>query len=201
MNRDDNGSHCHVQKTVAEGSLVDERSLPSLRELMGGLLSTAETADFAVGKMRLAGIDLTRGELGTLRRCRVLMGRLDAETLAIPTSLLAREPQRRETIQGLVALMRAGRLQLRTAGLDIWLPDFSIFSQNSEKTAAVMLLGAHYFERPYERSGAALTTVITNADAVGHAGARFHELWERAYDVESVVREALEKLLDANCPR
>src|SRR5690606_30543068 len=61
--------------------LLDDRSTPPLRTLIGALLARAQTADFAISRMRLDGLDLGGGELARLERCRVLLGRLDARTL------------------------------------------------------------------------------------------------------------------------
>lgn len=186
-----------LESVFREGALLlDERSPLSLRELVGMLLGAAVEAAFAVNRIRLAGIDLSGRELGSVRKCRVLIGRLDANSL-IDTG--AGRTQQRQQLRELASFSESGRLHVRAAGSEAWSPDFSVLRVRSGDTAAadrtVALVGAHYFARPQPVTGPVLTAVLCGGQAE-RAATRFDELWEKAYDVLPVVRAALQRLLD-----
>jgi len=180
---------------MAEGlaltpALLDERSRPSLRERLGSLLARAREADFAIARIRLDALDLSTTEMAGVRRCRVLVGRLDAHTLAGSGSVDPDEIERR--FQALRDFLDTGRLEVRAAGLLTWNPDFSVLRGVADGPPAdVALIGAHYFARPYDGDGLALTCIATDPRAIALATARFDELWERAYGVEEALRATL----------
>ncbi|HUF13256.1 MAG TPA: hypothetical protein VMN78_09165 [Longimicrobiales bacterium] len=60
----------------------DGRGDPSLRGYLGRTLRESTSAAFAIRRIRLPRLDLLPEELRTVDRCRVLLGRLDADTLA-----------------------------------------------------------------------------------------------------------------------
>ena len=60
--------------------LLDEQSQPPLRAVIGALLTSADSADIAVMRVRLAALDLREKELTRVSRCRILIGQLDAQT-------------------------------------------------------------------------------------------------------------------------
>lgn len=167
--------------------VVDEHHDPPLRHTIGALLTSAETADFAISHLRLAGLDLSPSEAGGLKRCRVMLGHLDA---AILFDDAASSHQR---LQLLSAFAASGRLEIRTAPHHVWNPDFSIFSGLPGR-GSVALLGAHYFGRPYPRFGLAFTCVMAQQAAVHACQARFQQLWDAGYDVLPVVIDTLASL-------
>ena len=167
--------------------LLDEQSEPSVRQLLGRLMAGAERADFAIARVRLAGLDLSPHELGGMRACRVLLGRFDAGTLADVQSP-AGAAERGAAPRGLCAFLGSGRVQVRAAGVAAWTPDFSILHGSA---GAVALIGGHYFARPEPAGGAVLTCATADAEAVRRAGERFEELWSLGYDVLDVVRDAV----------
>jgi hypothetical protein len=171
--------------------LLDDRADPPLRALIGALLGRATTADFAISRMRLDGLDLGGGELDRLQRCRVLLGRLDARALE---ELMGggHGPARQQHLRALGEFLASGRVEVRAAGVVAWNPDFSILSHLDGAPAnAVALVGAHYFLRPYPIDGVALTTMHTTPASIAQLQARFDEIWEEGYDVGEVVRAAL----------
>lgn len=175
--------------------LLDERSQPPLRVAMTGLLASATHTDFAVREIRLAGLDLDHHALPRLQRCRILIGRMDANFHEQAGDALHQHSARLRRLLGFVS---TGRFEVRSAGIDTWLPDFSLYDGlhsplNGRRSA--LLLGAHYFERPYPVSGAALTALVTNPHAFTLARMRFDELWQRSYDVLPVITETLEQLI------
>lgn len=165
--------------------LFDEYGDPPLRQTLGSLMATARTADFAIAHLRLGGLDLEPSEAGGLERCRVMIGHLDA------ASLLDSQDADTGRIAMLLAFTRSGRLEMRTAPHHAWNPDFSIFRGLPGGGSAV-LLGAHYFGRPYPLFGLAFTCVMTQPAPVLACSRRFEGLWDAGYDVLPAVIDALE---------
>lgn len=181
------------------GVLLDDRRHPPLRQIVGRLLARATTADFAIGRVRLAAVDLTEPELRRVQRCRVLLGRLDAETLTAPPGAQAPAPDSAGHLLTLRAFLESGRVSVRTAGSTLWLPDFSVLDglppTSGFSGGAVCFIGAHYFARPYPTRGPALTCLLAGPGSIASARERFEELWEIGYDVLPVILETLDALL------
>ena len=174
-------------------TLLDETRAPSVREIMGRLLSGAQTADVAIAHVRLAAIDLQPAELGQLQRCRLLLARFDSSFAADAQSLTL-DPARLVQLQRLLAFAESGRLDVHAARSQLWLPDFSVYRGIGGRQSA-LLLGAHYFKQPYPSNAAALTCVIRDEGAVERATQRFESLWEQSHDVLLVITETLSELL------
>ena len=180
------------------GVLFDDRTGPPMREVIGTLMSCAQHADFAIGNVRLAAIDLTDMELGRLQACRLLLDRLDVNMLADAASVTARDHRAVHTLIVLDGFACSGRLQIRAAGRLSWSPDFSVLRGMPQSPLApdgsACLVGAHYFSRPVVPGGASLTCALTGRAAVQAAARHFDELWDRAHDVLPVVRDLLREL-------
>jgi hypothetical protein len=171
--------------------LIDELHSPPLRSIIGELLTTAISADIAVSHIRLAAVDLAAGETAGLRRCRVLLARLDAAELAS----LAVSASHLHTLQAFVA---APHVEIRSAGIGAWAPDFSLYHAARD---SVCLIGAHYFHHPLVHGGPSFTCALQDVDAVSTAARRFEELWARGYNVKPAVLAEVElHLRDACAP-
>ncbi|MEO5509204.1 MAG: hypothetical protein ABIS27_01140 [Longimicrobiales bacterium] len=180
-------------------TLVDDRSEPPLRAVIGTLLGTAGRADFAVGNVRLGAIDLTDSELERVCACRLLMDRLDVDMLAETADVIGLGGRLSRNLRTLHAFTLSGRLHVRAAGALRWSPDFSVMHELPESAMApaggACLVGAHYFSRPVALHGASFTCVLTDPAAISAATARFDQLWADGYDVLPVIRNLLEELL------
>ncbi|CAN5628103.1 hypothetical protein BH23GEM9_BH23GEM9_05240 [soil metagenome] len=192
--------------------LMDEQTTPALRQVIGSLLRSATHADIAVMQIRLAAIDLGANEFSALRRCRILLGRLDAQELA---SLGAPGDSAQLHLHALHAFLTSGRAQIRSAGMAAWSPDFSVYrdagigsdssgtggaasisGHRSERVGrGACIVGAHYFHRPVVDDGPSLTCVMTDAPSVNLAHRRFDDLWDRAHDVHAAVVGAIERIM------
>lgn len=165
--------------------LIDERSDPDLRAVIGGLLTSSESADFAVTRIRLAAMDLTDEEVA-IPRCRLLLGALDASMLDdasyVPTAA-------RADVGRLLGWVRSGRLEIRSAGIGGWIPDFSIYRAGNASTC---LLGAHYFGNPQLSVGPSFTCLVRDAASARIVADRFDALWDRSHDVLPAIRDVLE---------
>ncbi|HSJ24297.1 MAG TPA: hypothetical protein VK929_06510 [Longimicrobiales bacterium] len=174
--------------------LLDERHRPLVRDIIGSLLSASVQADFAVARIRLAAIDLAPAETGHVRRCRILLGRLDYGEL---TQFGAGDRAQRR-LSTLLAFLTSGRVEIRSAGMAEWLPDFSVFrgmepaddGDGSLQHSTACLMGAHFFSTP-PVDGPALTCIIRHAPSVAKAARRYDELWAHGHDVLPAVLDTI----------
>lgn len=103
--------------------IIDDRSDPPLRAHIGRLLATHAHAEIAVGCVRLAALDLAPHETMHARHWRILLGRLEAGSLASPGVA----PLDDTRLRSLVRLLESGHAEIRSAGLAAWTPDFSLY--------------------------------------------------------------------------
>jgi hypothetical protein len=170
--------------------LIDDRADRPVRDLLGDALGRATTADFAVARIRLAALDLTGGEVAGVARCRVLLGRLDADSLGTAAGEGGERLRNAAVLRDFVA---SGRLEVRAAGLTSWVPDFSALRLHDGRRLA--FLGAHHFARTQPHEGPAFTAVFHDPDAVDRLALRFEEIWSLGYDVLPVVTQTLDHFL------
>jgi hypothetical protein len=171
--------------------LLDERSRPPLRSVIGALLGSAEEADMAVTNVRIAALDMHADELARVRRCRFLLGKLDAHALD-PGALIGGDPRPR--MAALLHFLRSGAVEVRSAGMSSWSPDFSIYRgiTGGGNVAAVCLVGAHYFQEPREQ-GPSFTWAVDDPAHVHRATRRFEEMWQEGHDVLGAVVQTIER--------
>ncbi len=149
-------------------------------------------------------------ELGGLARIRLLIGQMNALMLASEAESLAIDPARRARLHLLLSLMGGDRLAVRIAPLAGWNPDFSVFSGRRSGHASgregmltdpggtirTLMIGPHWFDRPYPHPGPALGVVL-HGEPADRALLRFEQTWKRGHDVrgpiESILRDSLEK--------
>jgi hypothetical protein len=181
--------------------LLHDDAAPSARQIIGHMLAHAATADFAIARIRLATVDLSEAEAEGRATCRVLLGRLDAETLGAGLIADADRPTRGAQILALKRLIESGRLQVRSAGTHRWSPDFSVArglaARPTMPAGELCMVGAHFFARPFAAPGPTLTALLTHPDAIAAATTRFDALWSAAYDVLPVVADTIAALLPA----
>lgn len=177
--------------------LLDERSDPDFRTVFGLLAERSTAIDVAVARIRLAGIDLREEELSGVRRIRVLMAEISAFAFANEAEAVLLDPGRRTNLELLVRLLREGRIDVRSAPLAGWSPDFSIFHQGGRPTR--LIVGTHWFQRPYPHRGPALASVHGTSEA-GRVTRRFQDLWAGGHDLQPAVRVLLERALERAGP-
>jgi hypothetical protein len=171
------------------GALLDERSRPDFRRVFGALAAGATEIRVAVTRVRLATLDLERTELTGVESMRVLVAELNALTLDAEARLLRSDPERAARVALYRGLLESGRLEVRSAPLGGWAPDFTVFTDAHGPGA--VLVGRHWFERPYVR-GPAFTSVH-RGDAARLAARRHDQLWDRAHDVGPAVWSILSR--------
>ena len=180
------------------GILLDEQSGTSVRQVIGLLLSRAREADFAIARIRLGAVDLTPGELAAVRHCRVLLGRLDVQSLA------AAPDSHPQAMAALLDFLHSGRIEVRSAGGASWHNDFSIFrglpADHVLPRGQACLVGAHSFWNPQAADGPSFTCVLGSPGATARAARRFAHLWNRAYDVLPVLIQTVSLAADGGQP-
>ncbi len=135
-------------------------------------------------------LDLSRRELAGLVRLRVVLAMLDAITLDLEASAVMLRPDRRETLRVITGLLATGIIEVRAAPLAGWAPDFSVF-RDADGPFAV-LLGSHWFQRPYPHRGPALAALHGQAGAT-LALSRFEDVWRSGHDISPAVLGILER--------
>jgi hypothetical protein len=170
--------------------LLDERGRPDFRDVYGWLLPRSRRLDVAVTRIRLSTLDLGRGELDAVRSIRLLLAEINAVQLDAEAHGVMLREDKRETIYALSRRLSDGVIEVRSAPLGGWSPDFSIF-HDLDGPAAV-LIGSHWFERPFPHRGPAFAA-LHGADAAMDALRRFDEAWEKAHDIGPAVLSILER--------
>jgi len=171
-------------------ALLDERGRPDFRDVFGSLASRAARIATAVTRVRLSTVDLAASELAGVERFRVVLAELNALRLDAEARGLQADPRRSANVSFLRELLASGRLEIRSAPLAGWAPDFTVFSGAAGATA--VLIGFHWFERPYPHRGPALNALHLG-DAARLAERRYDELWQGAHDVGPAVWSILSK--------
>lgn len=168
--------------------LLDERTKPDFREVFVSLAGRSHAMDTAVGRIRITGLDLTRREIASVESIRLLLGRVDALTLRAEAEAVLSDPVRARRLRHLVDRLRAGRIRIRSAPLAGWNPDFTVFRRSGR--AWTVVVGLHWFARPFPHRGPALASVHGPSGA-HRAARRFEQLWGRSHDIGPAVLNLL----------
>jgi hypothetical protein len=191
--------------------LIDERDDLPLRARIGQLLADADDVAFALARIRLAALDLGDRELGGLNRCRVLLGQLDASMLMdvgatgqLPASTSggagttpAPRPGSPNALRELLHFGASGRLEIRSAGLVGWSPDFAVVRRAAERTG---VLGSIQFSNPELAVGPMFTMLLEDPDATLLLQRRFDEVWDRSHDVLPAIQTVLGRAIGLDQP-
>ena len=170
--------------------MMDERTRPDFRDVFSALAIRSTDIATAVTRVRLSTLDLGAAELEHVEHFRVLIAELNALTLDSEARLIGADPRRAHRVELLAGLLESGHLEVRSAPLGGWSPDFTVFSGPSGPQA--VLTGFHWFERPYPHRGPAFASLHFKDAA--RVGLRRHEaLWSRAHDVGPAVWSILSK--------
>lgn len=168
----------------ARSYLIDELGRPDFRDVFGTLIARADEACTAVTRIRLTTVDLSGAELEGVGSFRVLVSELSALRLESEARSLENDGRRAANVALLRGMLESGRLEVRSAPLGGWSPDFTAFAAGGAPTAVVT--GFHWFERPYPLRGPALASVH-GPEAARLALRRHDELWRKAHDVGPAV--------------
>jgi hypothetical protein len=174
----------HEHALAAAPRLIDERSRPGFRELFGRLTRRATALDVALTHLRLSTLDLSERELRSVHRIRLLLAEVSAVSLDAEAHALLHRGSTAANLRRLAALLSLGRIEVRSAPLGGWAPDFSIFRSDAGPSAA--LVGPHRFDRGPAHEGPLLASLHGAEGALRLAG-RFAELWARGHDIAPAI--------------
>jgi hypothetical protein len=181
----------YVPSVPGQGPLfLDERGARTLRTVFGELLNVSTGVESAVRRIRLSTVNLSAREVSGLHRLCVLVSEVNARTVEAEAYALDADPGKRENLRRIVELLKDGRLEIRSAPLGGWSPDFSVFSRDDEPQA--VLMGLHWFRRPFPHRGPAWAAVF-GAEEARKAHLRFREVWSSAHDIGPAVLRLLER--------
>ena len=170
--------------------LMDERGRPDFRDAFGTLARRSRDIATAVTRVRLSTVDLSRADIGSVASFRVLVAELNALSLDAEARVIRSDPRRASRVGLFRELLEDGRMEVRSAPLAGWSPDFTVFS--GDDGPEWVLTGFHWFERPYPHRGPALAA-LHQGDAARLAARRHLELWDRAHDVGPAIWNILSK--------
>lgn len=170
--------------------LLDERGPVQFRAVFGNLLSESSAVDTAILNIRLGAVDFSSLELDALRRLRVLVAEVNAQTVEGEAHAMAVDPQKRRNLARLLKLFREGILEVRSAPLGGWSPDFTVFSEESGPHS--LLIGLHWFQWPFPHRGPAWAARFGPPEA-HRAHRRFQHTWEKAHDISPAIRRLMER--------
>lgn len=179
-----------VNTSPAHPLFFDERSEPDFRNVFGRLLHRATTVDVALHRIRLSALDFGERELAGLTRLRLLLRELNAVTLDAEAHSLLTDRSRSGPLLRLSRLLEEEVIEVRASPLGGWSPNFSVFADESGPQA--VLLGAHWFQRPFPHQGPAFAS-LHGAEDAALAAARFETAWEHAHEVRPAVRNILQR--------
>jgi len=123
---------------------------------------------------------------------RILVAEINAQTLEDETFGLLMDPVRRDTLGRIQGLLASGRMELRSAPLAGWSPDFSVFSGHQGPRA--LLLGLHWVQRPFPHRGPAWLSCFGPAEA-RMGGSRFDDLWRGAHEIGPAVLKLFDRAI------
>lgn len=183
--------------TTASPTLLDERGPVGFRETFGHLLAGSRALETAALKIRLAGVDLSAAELAGLERLRIVVAEVNARTVEEEAYALLMDPTKRENLVRILGLLRRGALEIRSAPMGGWSPDFSVFL--GPDGPEHLLVGLHWFQRPFPHRGPAWAVRFGAREAL-QAHLRFARLWERAHDIGPAIQRLLERSVRGGPP-
>jgi hypothetical protein len=174
----------------APAVLLEERGRPDFRDVFGALARRSTAIRTAVTRVRLTTVDLRSEELANLERMRVVVSEMNALQLDAEARALVHQPRRAGNVEFWKTLLETGVLEVRSAPLGGWAPDFTVFGNAAGPTA--VLAGFHAFERPYPHRGPALAS-LHGPEGARLAERRHRELWDGAHDIGSVLWNLLSR--------
>jgi hypothetical protein len=170
--------------------LMDERGTIAFRAAFGSALRGSRTVEAAVLRIRLGAVDLTAEEVKGLGNLRILVAEVNARTVEEEAYGLLMDPAKQHNLMTVLGLLEEGRMEIRSAPLGGWSPDFSVFS--GDQGPHTLLLGLHWFRRPFPHRGPAWAARF-GPEGARRAHLRFLELWEGAHDISPAVHRLIKR--------
>jgi len=176
-------------ETSAETVLLDECGPSTFRAAFGAALSRSSEVETAILRVRLSGVDLSKQEIRPIKALRVMVAEVSARRVEEEAFAMAVDPVKRENLDRILGLLHSGILEIRSAPLGSWSPDFTVFSQAG--TPWCVLLGLHVFSRPFPHRGPTWAARFGAREAT-LAHKRFQESWDQAHDIGEAICRLME---------
>lgn len=166
-------------------ALLDERGPPKFRQAFIAMAAQAGSLDVAISRIRLPGLDLTQREMGHLSKIRLLLRDVRADRLQAEAEALSLRRGGDGTLEFFADLLDRRILEVRTAPLGGWSPDFTVFRRGGNPFATI--LGVHWLRRPASVQGPVFAS-LHGREASLRCGHRFEVAWSGAHDVSVALR-------------
>ena len=181
--------HMDVLPQDYAARLLEDRGPSTFRRVFGDQISRSSVAETAILRIRLGGVDLSHTEVANLTNLRVLVAEVNARTVEEEAYAMVVDPLKRENLERVLVLLQKGVLEIRSAPLGDWSPDFTVFSRAGQPWR--LLLGLHVFYQPPPHRGPAWGVLLGPREA-NRARQRFRELWCQAHDIGDTIRQLME---------
>lgn len=185
----------HEQTAHSSSSrLLIEGSGPRFPVVYRDLLSKSTKVDVALTRLRIATLRLQAGDLTEVRTLRIVLTELTTAAWEVETHRALLNPRREPVLRALIGAIQKGRVQVRSAPLANWSPDFSVF--HGARSTPVALIGPHWLEVGPGRRGPRFAFQVTGQEAQ-QVSSTFKRVWDEAYDVGPAVGRMLGNTLEA----
>jgi hypothetical protein len=182
--------------TAPAGVIVAEASSPDPRRVLGRLLRRSTCFDLAIGRVRLASIDFSVRDLLPVERCRVIVGGFDNRALLGAVGAAAAVPAHARNLRSLKKIIATGRLQLRSAGLWRWEPDFCLASGAGLRpwfpAGTAAMVGCLGLSGPLACTIPRFACLVGGTPSTDVIRGSFDRLWVAGHDILDVVAAALD---------
>lgn len=178
--------------------LLIEGSDPRFPTLYRRWLARADQADIALTRLRIATLRLETRDLARVRKIRIVLAELSTAAWEAETHRALLNPGRSPPLRRIIEMLREGRLQVRSAPLAGWAPDFTVFHRRSgpDASSTRALLGPHWLEPASGLDGPRFAMATRGSDARRVAEC-FETIWGRAYEAGPAVARLLGATMEA----
>lgn len=185
---------------VLTPTLLIEGTNPRFPVVYRRWLGRSSRVDVALTRLRIATLRLQADDLARVERLRIVLAELSTAAWEAETHRALLDPERGPMLRRIIELLREGRLEVRSAPLAGWAPDFTIFRDDGsgpvEGVSTRALIGPHWLETGAGLAGPRFAFAVEGADA-RRAEERFAAIWRHAYDVGPAVTRLLARTMEA----
>lgn len=168
--------------------LLVEGAAPRFPTVYRRWLGRSTRTDIALTRLRIATLRLAPRDLARVRRIRLVLAELTTSAWEVETHRALLDPGRAPALRTLVRALQTGNLQVRSAPLAAWSPDFTVFHRDDGRPTA--LLGPHWLEATPGVPGPRFAFAVQGRDA-RRVSRCFARIWDSAYDVGPAVSSLL----------
>lgn len=169
--------------------LFDEHDAVPFPGRFAKRLAAADELDVALTRLRVLALVMRSRDIRRLARIRLCVARAVVGDWEVEVRRALLDDVHRDRTRALVEALKQRRIEVRSAPLHGWSPDFSVFSEAGSVQAA--LLGSHWLDETPPDPGPLWAVEAVGGHAAPMA-VRFDELWDRAHDVSAALCDRFE---------